>query len=292
MSVRVDALWRTIAIQGVNLGTAATPPAVKLGHAWLQVISFDSSSILAALSEVNEGHHPLVVYVGDDRSNTFSVKVGELAGPPGPPARRARPTTGPKGLQGLQGQWTDGPAVPARWPDRPTGPQGIQGLGRWGDRENWAAGLQRPGVRTRRGRVLPDHHRDQVGAVVPGLARHPCSGAKGDKGDQAAGDGRDRAGDRSCWANRPVGRPGRFISPLPVALARFVSLTRKPGAGLRSPRAWALGAGSAKNAGPTAPGGGDHPDVQRLQIAAYPGRLALRRGSRAHSARRGAVPLG
>ena len=129
-SVKVDTLFRTITISGVNLSMLGEAPGVKLGKDWLAVLSYsDPTNIVAVLNEAGEGQHPLAVYVNHDRSNTVSVKVGELAGPQGPkgdtgPAGPAGPAgvAGPAGAPGAQG-----PAGPAGAVG-PAGPAGAAGL--------------------------------------------------------------------------------------------------------------------------------------------------------------------
>jgi hypothetical protein len=113
VSVKVDTLWRTITISGVNLSGPGAP-TVKLGRDWLVVLSYGPNEIVAALNAADEGQHPLAVYVHGDRSNTVTVKVGELAGPQGPP--------GPQGIQGIPGPKGDTGATGAQ------GPQGIPGV--------------------------------------------------------------------------------------------------------------------------------------------------------------------
>ena len=171
-SVKVDTLWRTITINGSNFtgepGAPTVVPTVKLGKDWLLVISASATSIVAALDEMDEGQHPLAVYVAGDRSNTVSVKVGELAGPQGPkgdtgpmgPAGPAGPIgpkgdTGPRGDSGLQG---------------PKGDPGFDGLPGSPGRDG-APGLQGPpGIQGPQGPVGPKGDTGPAaGTVEPGL---------------------------------------------------------------------------------------------------------------------------
>ncbi|HTP26229.1 MAG TPA: tail fiber domain-containing protein [Anaeromyxobacteraceae bacterium] len=129
--VRVDTLYRTITIIGVNFNTiGGVAPTVKLGTDWLTVLSIsnDSTTITAALNDVDEGQHPLAIYVNGDRSNTVTVKVGDLAGPQGPPGPQG--PAGPAGPQGPQGDMgATGPtgATGATGPEGPQGPSGPTG---------------------------------------------------------------------------------------------------------------------------------------------------------------------
>jgi hypothetical protein len=131
-SVKVDTLWRTITITGTNLCAGQT--AVKLGKDSLTVISCsaDSTTVVALLNDTDEGQHPLAVYVNGDRSNTVTVKVGELAGPQGPPGPPGpKGDTGPQGFPGINGvNGLDGLKGDkgAKGDKGDTGPQGIQGI--------------------------------------------------------------------------------------------------------------------------------------------------------------------
>jgi hypothetical protein len=169
--VQVDTLWRTVTILGTNLA----PPngvalGVKLGRDWLTVTSSTATQIVAALNELDEGQHTLAVYIGDDRSNSVTVKVGELAGPRGPA----------------------GPAGPAG----PPGPQGPKG-------DKGDPGLQGP--KGDRGDPGPQGGEGPMG--FPGLAGvDGLPGAKGDKGDKGDTGSQGPKGD--AGAPGPQGPPG------------------------------------------------------------------------------------
>jgi type VI protein secretion system component Hcp len=125
LSVQVDTLWRTITIKGVNLSAPNATPGVKLGKDWLAVYSSTAMEVVAILNDADEGQHPLAVYVNGDRSNTVTVKVGELAGPQGPKGDKGdKGDTGPMGLTGDMGpQGLPG----AQGEIGPVGPQGPKG---------------------------------------------------------------------------------------------------------------------------------------------------------------------
>ncbi len=119
----VDSVSRTLTILGTNLvPLVGGVPSVRLGTDWLTVISASSGQIVAGLTGVDEGQHQLVVFIGGDRSNAITVKVGELAGPPGPPG-----PTGPAGPAGPAGPVGASGTVGASGPSGPSGPAGPTG---------------------------------------------------------------------------------------------------------------------------------------------------------------------
>jgi hypothetical protein len=127
--VCVDAVYRNLILCGHGLAVSPAP-TVTLGGMMLQVLETwpaaatspcgaVDDALEAALSEVDEGQHKLVVANAALISEPFFVTVGNLAGPQGPP--------GPPGAPGPQGP--QGPPGPtgAQGPPGPTGATGAQG---------------------------------------------------------------------------------------------------------------------------------------------------------------------